>query len=110
MAERKEKLVYLCTQGPENPEMATLPFSMALGAIAMGCDATIILQSSAVLLAKKEISDHVFAAGISPFREQMDLFLTDGGRVIVCTACLSARKIDKNMLDERVEIGSPCQV
>ena len=106
MHEGKKRLVYLCTKGPEDPEKATLPFSMALGALAMEYEAIIILQSNAVLLARKGVAEHVFAAGITPLKEQMDLFLAEGGQVVVCTACLSARKIAEKELDEKIELGS----
>lgn len=106
MERDKGKLVYLCTQGPENPEKATLPFSMALGALAMEYEATIILQSNAVFLAREGIAGHVLAAGITPLKEQMDLFLSEGGHLVVCTACLTARKIEEKELNKKVEIGS----
>ena len=106
MSEEKAKLVYLCTHGPEDPEKATLPFSMALGAMAMDMDTVVILQAGAVLLVKEGVADHLFAAGIMPFKEQMDLYLDDGGTIIACTACLSARKIAKETIDSRVELGS----
>jgi len=106
MKDEKGKLVYLCTQGPEEPEKATLPFSMALGALAMEYEAIIILQSNAVLLAREGVAEHVFAAGITPLKEQMDLFLSEGGQVVACTACLTARKIDERELIQKVEIGS----
>jgi predicted peroxiredoxin len=106
MERGKGRLVYVCTQGPEDPEKATLPFSMALGALAMEYEAIIILQSNAVLLTRKGVAEHVFAAGITPLKEQMDLFLSEGGQVVVCTACLTARKIEEKELIEKVEIGS----
>ena len=106
MAKNKEKLVYLCTHGPENAEKATLPFSMALGAVAMEMEAIVILQSDGVTLALRDVASHVFAAGMASFKEQMDLFIEDGGTLIACTACLVARKIDKSQLDTRIEIGS----
>ena len=106
MAEAKGKLLYLTTQGPEDPEKATLPFSMALGALAMEYEAIIILQSNAVHLARKGVAEHVFAAGITALKEQMDLFLAEGGKIVVCTACLNARKIEEDELDDKVEIGS----
>ena len=106
MEAKKEKLVYLCTHGPENPEKATLPVSMALGAMAMDMEAVVILQADGVLLAKKGVSSHVIPAGMTSFEEQFNFFLEDGGVVVACTACLSARKIGKEMLDERIELGS----
>ena len=69
MDKGKGKLVFLNTQGPGDPEKATLPFSMALGALAMEYDAVIILQSNGVLLARKGVAEHVFAAGITPLKE-----------------------------------------
>ena len=106
MADKKMKLVYLSTQGPGNPEKATLPFSMALGALAMEYEAVVILQSNGVLLARKGGTDHVFAAGITNLKEQMETFLNEGGTVVACAACVDARHIDESELESRVEIGS----
>ena len=106
MEGKKQKLVYLCTKGPEDPEKATLPFSMALGALAMEYDAVVILQSTGVLLAVEEVVEHVFAAGITPLREQLELFLDEGGTVVACAACLAARQLEEDRLNKRVEVGS----
>jgi predicted peroxiredoxin len=57
-------------------------------------------------LARKGVAEHVFAAGITALKEQMDLFLAEGGKVVVCAACLTARKIEEEDLSDRVEIGS----
>ena len=50
---KTEKIVVFATHGPEDPERASLPFVVANAAIAMDVQATVVLQGTGVLLAKK---------------------------------------------------------
>jgi predicted peroxiredoxin len=56
-----EKLVIISTTGPENQEKATLPFVIATAAQTVDVKVVVILQASAVLLAKKGYSGNVNA-------------------------------------------------
>ena len=106
MEKTEERLVFLTKHGPEHPEKATLPLAMATGAMATGIGAIVVLQSDAVTLARKGMAEHVFAPGITPFKELLDIFLEDGGTLLVCTACLEARQLTEDDLVEGCERAS----
>lgn len=95
-----EKILYIATHGGEDPERASLPFVLANAAIAMDVEAAVVLQGAAVFLAKKGYLKHVHAAGFSPLKELIDLFLELGGRLLVCIPCIQERKIDESDLIE----------
>jgi len=101
--EKAEKIVIVATHGPEDPERASLPFVMANAALAMDAQATVVLQSTAVILATKGCYEHVFAAGLPPLKELVDTFLEVGGRLMVCIPCIQERKITTDMLVDKAE-------
>jgi uncharacterized protein involved in oxidation of intracellular sulfur len=98
-----DKIVVIATHGGEDPERATLPFVMATAAIAMDTEAVVILQGTAVTLAKKGCYEHVFAAGMPPLKELVDAFVELGGSLLVCSPCIQERKIDPGMLVDQAK-------
>ena len=96
--QQTEKIVIIATHGVEDPERACLPFVVADAALAMDVQAVVILQGTAVTLAKKGCYEHVFAAGLPPLKDLVDSFIQQGGTLLVCSPCLSERKITKEML------------
>lgn len=102
--EKKEKILYIATHGPEDPERATLPFVLANAALSMGVDAVIALQGSAVWLAYSGTMEHVFAGGLPPLKTLVEGFLDQGGRLLVCSPCIKHREIDPSDLMERSEV------
>jgi len=86
------------TTGPEFQEKATLPFVVATAAQTVDAKATIILQASAVLLAKKGIADNVNAPGLLPLRKLMDTFIELGGELLICNPCIKERHISEEDL------------
>lgn len=101
--QKTEKIVIFGTHGPEDPERATLPFVMGNGALLMESEAMVILQGTGVLLAKKGCYEHVFAAGLPSLKDQVDAFLEQGGKILVCTPCIKERRIEESMLIETAE-------
>ncbi|MGQ9756410.1 MAG: DsrE family protein [Bryobacteraceae bacterium] len=101
--QQTEKIVIIATHGGEDPERACLPFVIANAALAMGVQAVVILQGAGVTLAKRGCYEHVFAAGLPPLKDLMDSFIQEGGALLVCTPCLSERKITVDMLVETAQ-------
>ncbi len=95
-----EKIVIIATHGGEDPERASLPFVVANAALAMDVEVVVILQGTAVTLAKKGCYEHVFAAGLPPLKSLVDSFIDLGGKLLVCAPCIEERKITKDMLVE----------
>ena len=101
MAEdKKEKLVYVVTHAEEQPESATIPFVLANTTQAMDAEAVVILQMTGVYLAMKGYADHVHAAGFPPLQELLDTYISEGGKILVCSPCIQARKINPEDLIE----------
>ena len=99
-----EKIVLMATHGPENPELATIPFVMATAAQASDVDAMIGLQADGVQLASKNINGEIKAAGFPPLKQLLDIYLEAGGKLYVCGPCASARDIGPTDLIEGAEI------
>jgi predicted peroxiredoxin len=104
MAETKEeRITIIATHGPDNPEMASLPFVVANAALAMDIQVTVVLQGTGVLLAKKGCYEHVFCAGFDPLKKMVDSFFEFGGKIFVCIPCIQERQITPDMLLEKAE-------
>jgi predicted peroxiredoxin len=95
-----DKVVIIATHGPEDKERATLPFVMATAAQVMDCEAVVVLQGSGVLLAQREVYEHVFAGGLPPLQDLMATFMEAGGKLLVCTPCVQERHLELSMLIE----------
>jgi len=52
----KEKIVYILTNGAENPEKASLPFVLANAAMVMEVEAVVALQGPAIFFNQKGVS------------------------------------------------------
>ena len=104
MTEKTDKIVIIATFAEESPDRATIPFVMGNAALAMDVEVTIILQVTAVYLAMKGYADHVHAAGFPPLTELQEAFFEGGGKLMVCSPCIQARRIDENDLIPQAKI------
>lgn len=96
--ETNEKIVIISTIGNENPEKATLPFVLATAAQASDVEVVVILQSNAVVLAKKGEAERVIAKGFMPVKELIETYISMGGNLLLCSPCLKERNITKEQL------------
>ncbi len=108
--ERADKVVIMATHGPEDPDRATLPFVMATAAQVMETEAVIILQGNGVLLAGRNIHQHVVAGGLPPLKELMKTFLEGGGKLLVCTPCVQHRMLEESYLVKGAELIAGARV
>ncbi len=100
-----EKLVIMLTHGPEHPEHVTIPFVMAVAAMASDVEAVIGMQASGVELAVKGAADSVAAEGFPPLAKLMDDYRELGGKLLLCGPCLKSRHIDtETQLVENAEV------
>jgi len=104
----KQNIVYVLTQGPENAEIALLPFVHAVAALTMDIDANIVLMGSAVFLAQKDMPKHVLQAGKPPLTELMKNFFELGGKLYLCTPCFKGRNYDEkaDLLEQSIPIAA----
>ena len=100
-----EKLVFMVTHGPEHPEHVTIPFVMAVAALASDVEAVIGLQAGGVELAVKGCADTIEADGFPPLAKLMADYLELGGKLLLCGPCVKSRKIDTaTQLVENAEV------
>jgi len=93
-----EKLVIISTIGDENPEKATLSFVLATAAQSMDVEVVMILQASAVVIAKEGEAEKINAPGLMPLKKLVDTFMELGGKLLLCSPCLKERNITANDL------------
>jgi uncharacterized protein involved in oxidation of intracellular sulfur len=100
-----EKLVFMVTHGPEHPEHVTIPFVMAVAAMASDVEAIIGLQASGVELAVKGAAETVSAEGFPPLAKLMTDYRELGGKLLLCGPCIKSRQIDAaTQLVENAEV------
>jgi len=88
----------MVTNGPENPELATIPFVMATAAQAGDVEVVMGFQGNGSMLAVKCMADHVFANGFPKLSELIETYLEAGGKLYVCGPCGGSRQIDEDEL------------
>lgn len=94
----EDKLLIICTYGPENPEKSTLAFVLANGALSTDVKVTVILQANAVLLAKKGEAEKVSHPGLMPMGELMKSFIELEGELLLCNPCVKNRGLTSDEL------------
>jgi predicted peroxiredoxin len=91
--ESGEKIVIICTAGPEDPEKATLPFVVATAAQSMDVEVSMIFQANAVMLCKKGEAENVKAKGLMPLKDLLDSYTEEKGKLLLCSPCVKERGI-----------------
>lgn len=105
MSDTKPKLIFMVTHGPESPELATIPFSLANAALASDIEVLMGFQAEGARLVSKGIADNVSAPGFPPLKELVQAFQEGGGRMYVCSPCAAARNITQANLIDGVTIA-----
>lgn len=89
-----EKLVFMVTHGPEQAELATIPFVMACAALASDVEVVMGFQADGVCLVRKGEAEQVAARGFPPLTKLLADLAELGGTMLVCGPCLTAREIN----------------
>ncbi len=100
----QEKLVFMVTHGPDEAELATIPFVMAAAAVASDVDVVMGFQAEGVRLVQEGIAEKVEAPEFAPLRELLPSILEFGGKLLVCNPCLKSRQIPEEALVQGAEI------
>ena len=106
----KEKLIFNCTWGREDPERATLPFVAANIAATAGQEAVVLCTIEAVRLGTNGGSAGVEAPGLPKLCDLMDEFIRNQGKVWLCGACAKPRGITEDHLAAGVTIVGAAKV
>jgi predicted peroxiredoxin len=100
----QEKLVIMVTHGPEEPELATIPFAMAGAAVASDVDVVMGFQGEGCLLVKKGVAETVAAPEFAPLGGLLESIVELGGKLLVCSPCVKSRGLSEDDLVEGTEI------
>ena len=100
----QEKLVIMVTHGPDEPELATIPFAMAGAAVASAVAVVMGFQADGCLLVQKGIAETVKAPEFTPISELLPTIREMGGKLLVCSPCLKKRGLHQEDLVEGAEI------
>ncbi len=100
----QEKLVIMITHGPEEPELATIPFAMAGAAVASDVDVVLGFQGDGCLLVKKGVAETVVAPEFAPLGPLLETIQELGGKLLVCSPCVKSRGLSEDDLVEGTEI------
>lgn len=98
MAGSTKKLFIMVTNGPDNPELATIPFVMATAAQAGDIQVVMGFQGNGSMLMIRGIAEHVSAQGFPTLSELIDAYREGGGKLYVCGPCVGARQVKEGEL------------
>jgi predicted peroxiredoxin len=99
-----EKLVIMVTHGPEDAELATIPFVMAGAAVASDVDVVMGFQGQGCRLVQKGVAETVTAPEFAPLAGLLDAVREFGGQLLVCAPSVKSLGIE----DELVEGAEIC--
>jgi len=88
-----EKLVFMVTHGPADPELATIPFVMAAAALASDVQVVMGFQADGVELVRNGVADTVTAPEFAPLAKLLADVRELGGLLLVCGPCVKSRGI-----------------
>lgn len=92
------KLLFLCTQGKNDPERAILPFVAANVAVTAGQEAIVVCTIDGVWLGTKGGTAGVEFKGLPVLTQLYQEYVAAGGKVWLCGACTKPRGITDEQL------------
>lgn len=102
---RTTDFVVTLFEGKVNPNNLTVAVVMALNALKQGHSASIILMVEAVELGKPGATVGIdIGAPFSEVSGQLEEYLSMGGQVCICRACLMHNGFSPDDMDERFEL------
>jgi uncharacterized protein involved in oxidation of intracellular sulfur len=106
-----EKLLIVGTHGEDNAEKATLPFIVAVAALASEMQPVSALQSMGVYLATKGYAKLVHELSFPPLEDLLKSFIEGGGKLLVCSPCMKKRGIEpSDLIEGAVVVNAPTLV
>jgi predicted peroxiredoxin len=87
------------THAKQDGDKATVGFVVANAALGSETETLVFLSTDGVWAAVKgEMEEIVEDAPFAPLKELYDKFVTNGGKVLVCSPCMKKRGISEHML------------
>ncbi len=102
--DKPEKLVFMVTRGPSEPELATIPFVMAGAALASDVAVVMGFQGDGVEVLKEGVAATIADPGFPPLAKLLDDVRELGATLLVCGPCLKSRGIAPDDLVAGAEV------
>ena len=99
------KVAISLTTGLEDAEKVTIALLVAIGAAEQGHPTMMFLAKEAVRLGQPGTAVGVACEGCAPIPELMARYEAAGGRLLVCSVCADAKKLDTARLLPNAELG-----
>lgn len=99
MAKNEDKLVIMATHGPEDQELASIPFVMAAAAVASDMEVVMGFQGEGCRLVQKGVAEKVAAPEFAPLKGLLDDVRELGGKLLVCSPCVKSRHIEDELVE-----------
>lgn len=97
MAEAAKVVINLAT-GLEDPERVTIAFLVGGAAAEQGRKVVMFLTKDAVRLAVPGVAEGVACDGCPPLERLFQQYADNGGELLVCPICVTARKIPEEFV------------
>ena len=105
MANGNNKVVINLATGLEDAERVTVAFLVGGAAAEQGKQVTMFLTKEAVRLALPGFQEAVACEGCPPLSRLFEQYAANGGELLVCPICFTARKLDEAQLVGNAKLG-----
>ncbi len=103
-----QRFVVSLSRGPEDPDRATVAFTLANAAAGSEQETVVFLSSEGVRLAVEDAADAVAEKGFTPLKDLMGAFVEAGGKIYTCLPCFDKRALDaERLVPGAVIVGGP---
>jgi len=102
------RFVIALSRGKDDPDRATVAFTLANAAVGSERETVVFLSSEGVRLAVNGQADDVAEEGFKPLKELMEAFVEAGGQIYTCLPCFNKRKLDaEDLVPGALIVGGP---
>jgi predicted peroxiredoxin len=102
------RFVVSLSRATEDPDRATVAFTLANAAVGSDQETVVFLSSEGVRLAVNGTADDVAEEGFTPLKDLMTAFTEGGGQIYTCLPCFNKRGLDENdLVPGAVIVGGP---
>lgn len=98
------RFVVSLSRGPEDPDRASVAFTLANAALGCEQETVVFLSSEGTRLASVGAADAIAEKGFTPLKALMDSFVAGGGQLYVCLPCFKKRELDEAAVVDGVRI------
>jgi uncharacterized protein len=94
--------------GKDDPDRATVAFTLANAAVGSDQETVVFLSSEGVRLAVNGYADDIAEEGFTPLKQLMSAFAEAGGQIYTCLPCFNKRDLDADdVVPGTLIVGGP---